>query len=66
MAKYRGEHYCCLERNCKSTGLAEVTGSTGVERRRAVIRSRVVGLVILALILWLVIKGHRHPGPGGG
>jgi hypothetical protein len=53
-----GNRYGCMEKNCGSKGPAEVTSSTGIERRRALIRARIIVLVPLAVLLILALTGH--------
>ena len=45
--------YMCLEKNCKASGPCKIEGSTGAERRRAIIRSRLIALVIFVVALAL-------------
>jgi hypothetical protein len=51
------QRYICLERNCKSRGACEVEGSSGIERRRALILYYIVA-VILAVWLIPALTGH--------
>jgi hypothetical protein len=52
-------YFRCLERDCKGRGVCVVPlASTGIERRRAVIRARIYLAVFVAALLALVLTGH--------
>ena len=57
--------YWCLD--CKSRDECVVTGSTGIERRRAQIKMLIIVLAVFAALLALVLTGHGSwLGSGGG
>jgi hypothetical protein len=65
--KNQPNRYGCLD--CKSQGTCVLTpgASTGIERRSAQIKMRIVMLVIFAALLAIVLTGHGSwLGSGGG
>jgi hypothetical protein len=57
--------YVCPD--CKKQGPCVVSGSSGIEQRRARIRSEVIFAVFVAVLVVLVLTGHGSwLGSGGG
>jgi hypothetical protein len=63
----KASRYVCLEQGCKSRGTCVVPlTSTGIERRQAIIRSRVIFAVVMAALLAVVLTGHGSWLGSGG